>query len=112
MLVVPSCHCEKAYCWPDAPCGVTTLKVQLLPGVHACVRGARKVDGLQPLPEVVTVKLAGTPEAAAVTSTSPFGIVGTNDTPLKTELAGAVSSSVNAVPGLVIVVVAKVSVIP
>jgi hypothetical protein len=89
-------------------CGETTLNWQALLGVQASVKGAVKVEGAQPLLAEVTVR----PEGTVVTSTSPAETVGTNDTPLKTEPAGAVSSSVNVVPGLTIVVLARVSVIP
>jgi hypothetical protein len=52
------------------------------------------------------------PDGTLVISMEPSGIDGANDTPRKREPVGAVSSSVNAVPGLVILVVDRVSVIP
>jgi hypothetical protein len=87
---------------------VVTLNWQALPGVQASVKGVVKVEVAQPLLAEVTVR----PEGTVVTSTAPAETVGTNDTPLKMEPAGAVSSRVNAVPGLVIFSVARVSVIP
>jgi hypothetical protein len=87
---------------------VVTLNEQALVGVQASVKGVVKVEGAQPLLAEVTLR----PEGTVVTMTSPAVIVGTHDTPLKMEPAGAVSSRVNAVPGLVILAVARVSVIP
>jgi hypothetical protein len=96
------------YCTPPTVCGEVTLSVHELLGVQASISGVVIVPGSHPVPEVETVR----PDGALVISTVPFGIDGTNDTPRKTEPVGAVSSNVNVVPGLVIVVVVRVSVIP
>ena len=106
--VVLSCQLENVYCTPPTVCGEVTLNVHELLGVQASVSGVVIVPGWHPVPEVEMVS----PDGTLVISTEPFGIDGTNDTPLKREPVGAVSNSVNVVPGLVILVVDRVSVIP
>ena len=54
---------------------------------------------MQPVPEVVTDR----PEGEEVMVALPAGSVGAKATPLKLESAGAVSSSVKLVLGLVVV---------
>src|SRR5580658_454600 len=104
--VVLSCQLANVYCTPPTVCGEVTLSVHALFGVQASISGVVIEPGSHPVPEVKMVR----PDGTLVISTEPFGIDGTNDTPLKTEPVGAVSSSVNSVPGVVILAVARVSV--
>jgi hypothetical protein len=67
--------------------------VHELLGVQASVSGVVIVPGWHPVPEVEMVR----PDGTLVISTEPFGIVGTNDTPLKREPVGAVSSTLKVV---------------